>query len=113
MRHDVRDAEPSADLDQLAARDDHLSASGDGGQPQKRRCGVVVYNHRRFGSGETAKKALGMNVTFAAPAGSDVVLEIRVALRQRRDAFHCRLRQRRPPEIRVNDDARCVDDRTQ
>ena len=41
-RHDIGDAEAVADLDQLAARDDHFAAGGQFVQRQKNRGGVVV-----------------------------------------------------------------------
>ena len=53
----VGDAEAVADLDQLAARDDHLAALGERGEREQHRAGVVVDDERRLGAGQPAQDA--------------------------------------------------------
>jgi hypothetical protein len=48
----VRDAEAVADLDQLAARDEHLAALGERGEREQDGRGVVVDDERRLGAGQ-------------------------------------------------------------
>ena len=75
----VRDPEAVADLDQLAARDEHLAALGERGQRQEHRAGVVVDDERRLGSGQAPQR--GRQVRLPRPAHALVqrVLEVRVA----------------------------------
>ena len=46
--HDLRDAEAAADLDELAARDDHFLPRGQGAQDDHRGRGAVVDGRRRL-----------------------------------------------------------------
>ena len=54
-REHVRDAEAVADLDQLAARDDHLAALGERCEREQHRGGVVVHDERGLGAGQAAQ----------------------------------------------------------
>ena len=58
LRHDVRHAEAAADLDQLAARDDHFAPRRQRRQHEQRRRGVVVDDDRGLGAGEPAEQPL-------------------------------------------------------
>ena len=51
-RHDIGDAEATADLDKLAAADDDLFACGMGRQHQQHSGGVVVNDQRVLGTGK-------------------------------------------------------------
>ena len=51
----VGDAEPVADLDQLAARDDHVASFRERGEREQQRAGVVVHDERRLGAGQPAQ----------------------------------------------------------
>ena len=51
-REHVRDAEAVADLDQLAARDDHLASLGERGEREQHRRRVVVDDERGLGARE-------------------------------------------------------------
>ena len=53
----VRDAEAVADLDQLAARDDHLAPLGERGEREQHRGRVVVDDERGLGAGQVAQQA--------------------------------------------------------
>ncbi len=61
----VGDAEAVADLDQLAARDEHLTALGERGERQQQRAGAVVDDERGLGAGEAAE-----DVSPGGPAAS-------------------------------------------
>ncbi len=109
LGHHIRDAEPTADLDQLSARDDHLSPAGKAGQDQKDSGGVVVDDQRCFGAAEPAEEFLGVAVARSPPPGLQIVFQIGIADRH---SVH------RPPglgakrcaaQVGVDDDAGGVD----
>ena len=56
-REHVGDPEAVADLDQLAARDEHLAALGERREREQHRRGVVVDDERRLGAGEPPSSA--------------------------------------------------------
>ena len=56
--HDVGDPELAADLDQLAARDEHLLALGERGQREHQRRRAVVHDERGLGAGDRAQEEL-------------------------------------------------------
>ena len=78
--------EAVTDLDQLAARDEHVAALGERGEREQHRGGVVVDDQRCLGTGEPAQQAGEMVLPRAAGAGLEVVLEIRVAAADLGDA---------------------------
>jgi hypothetical protein len=100
----VRDPEAVADLDQLAARDDHLAAFRERGEREQQRGRVVVDDDRRLRSREPAQQRRQVVLARAARAGGEVVLEVRVAARGR-DALERRRGERGAAEVRVHDDA--------
>ena len=104
-RQDVRDPEAVADLDQLAARDEHVAALRERGQGQEHRSRVVVHDERRLGPGQPAQDARDVILPRAACPGAQVVLEVRVAAADLADALESRLGQRGTAEVRVHDDA--------
>ena len=73
----VGNAEAAADLDQLAARDEHLAAPGQRGQRQQHRGGVVVDDDRRLGAGDRVSRRSACTRARTALAGRQVVLERR------------------------------------
>ena len=75
----VRDPEAVADLDELTARDDHLTPFGERGEREQHRRRVVVDDERRFGSGQASEQAREMILARSALAALEVVLEIRIA----------------------------------
>ena len=101
----VRDAEPVADLDQLAARDDHLATFGERGEREQHRGGVVVHDERGLGAGQAAEER--GDVILARPAGAraEVELEVRVAARSLDDLRERLVCERRAAEVRVHDHA--------
>ena len=79
---DLGDPDAAADLDELAARDDHPAATGQADRERERR-GVVVGDERVLGAGQRDEVLLGGPDAGAAPAGLAVELEEEVASRQR------------------------------
>ena len=104
-REHVGDAEAVADLDQLAARDEHLAALGERGEREQHGGGVVVDDERRLGAGQRAQERREVVLARAARARVEVVLEVRVAAADLDDAVERRLRERRAAEVRVDEHA--------
>ena len=99
----VGDAEAVADLDQLAARDDHLATLGECGKREQERRSVVVHDDARFGPGQAAQQRGGVILARAAGAVAQVELEVRVAARGL-DDLSDRLRgERRAAEVRMDE----------
>ena len=102
--------EAAADLDQLAAGDDHLPGRpGERGRGEQRRPGAVVDRHGRVGAGQLADERLDVVVPRSARAGREVELEVRVALGHPRHRLARGLGQRRAAEVGVEDHAGGVD----
>ncbi len=109
----VRDPEAVADLDQLAAGNEHLAAFGECRQREHHRRRVVVDDERGLGTGQPPQDRRHVILPRATCAGAEVVLEIRVAPRRlahTRERFLC---ERRASQIRVDDHAGGVDDAPQ
>ena len=101
----VGDAEAVADLDQLAAGDDHLASLRERREREQHGRGVVVDDERRLGAGQPPQDRRAVILPRAALAGVEVVLEVRVAAPHLDDALERLLGERRPAEVRVDDDA--------
>ena len=84
LRDHVRDPKAPADLDQLAAGDDHRTARpGQGGHGQEHRAGAVVDHHRSLRAGQFAQQVGDVIVTRAPLARRQIELEVGVARRPR------------------------------
>ena len=98
-RHDIGDAESTADLDQLTARHYDFFLSREGVQSQEHCGGIVVDHRRRFGAGQATDPLFNVHVTIAASATGQVVFQIartRCNSGHRRNGFR---RQGRATEI--------------
>src|SRR5690606_15040316 len=73
--HDVGNAVGTADLDQLAARDDHFAAAGQRVEHQQDGGGVVVHDGGGVGAGELAEQAFDQVDAVAAGVAFEVVFE--------------------------------------
>ena len=104
-REHVRDAKAVADLDELAARDDHLAPFGESGEREQNRSRVVVDDERRLGTGQAPEERPEVILARAALAALEVVLEVRVAGADLHDAGERGLGERRATEVRVDEDA--------
>ena len=107
-RQHVRDPEAVADLDQLAARDEHLPSLGERGQGEQDSGRVVVHDEHSLRARQTSEDPRHVILPRAARARAQVVLEVRVAAPDLVDALESRLRQRCAPQVRVHDHARRV-----
>ncbi len=107
------DAEAVADLHQLAAGDDHLPALRQRQRDERERRGAVVRDVRgRSGGHGSQQRADRARAARAALAGGQVQLHVARARRDRKRRAG-RVRQRRPPEVRVQQHAGGVEDRAQ
>ena len=111
-REHVRDAEPTADLHELAAGDDDLAAPRERREREEDRRGVVVGDDAVLRAGDLRQDPRGVAVPLAPAARPEVVLD-----RHRAGGIPHRVPgpvgQRRAPEVRVEDHAGRVDDPTQ
>ena len=107
-REHVRDPEAVADLDQLAARDEHLPILGQRREREHHRRRVVVHDQRRLGAGQPPQDAGDVILPRATAAGLQVVLEVRVAAPDLERPLERGLGQRRPSEVRVHDHSRGI-----
>src|SRR5437588_433368 len=73
---DVGDAERAADLDQLAARDDHFLLRGNRGEKEQRAGGVVVRQDRGLTSEERRAERRQVLVSRAALTMLEIEFEI-------------------------------------
>ena len=113
LAQDVGDAEAVADLDELAAGDEHLAAARRGGERQQDGRGVVVDDERVLGAGDGAEHVVDVVLARGAFAARQAVLEVRVAHGGGDDGLDRRPRQQRAPQVGVHDDAGRVDDAPQ
>ena len=111
--HDLGDAEAVADLDELSARDDDLAPAGERGEREHERRSAVVDADRRLGAGQLADERGHVILARAARTRGEVELEVRIARGHGLHVRQGRLRERRPPEVRVQDDSRGVQHRAQ
>ena len=102
-RKHVRDAKAVADLDQLAAGDEHVAPLRQCGEREHHRGSVVVDDERRLGAGQAAQDRRDMVLARSACARKQVVLEVGVAARGVEHAHQRLLGERRASQIRVRD----------
>ena len=88
---DLRDPDAAADLDQLAAADDHAAARPARPTASATRRRVVVRDERVLGAGQRDEVLLGRPEAGAAPAGLAVELEEQVVARPLRRRIDRRL----------------------
>ena len=112
-RHDVRDAEGAAYLDELAARDDGLLVLRERREREDDRRGVVVDGERRLRAGEAAEEPFDVVVALPALAAVERVFERVVGTRDLVDRFDRLASEQRAAEVRVYHDAGRVDDAAQ
>jgi hypothetical protein len=108
-REDLRHAEPAADLHQLAARDHHLAPRRERRGHEQHRGSAVVHHERVLGAHQRGAQLGHEPVAVPAPPAREVVLERRVALRDRDDVREHLVAQGRAAEVGVQHHARGVD----
>ncbi len=107
---DVRDPKAVPDLDELAARDDHLATLGQSREGEEHGGGVVVDDERRLGSRQARQEGRQMVLTRSTLAVREVVLEVRVAGADLGDSLERGCGERRTAEIRVHEHSGRVQD---
>ena len=112
-RHDVRDAKGATDLDQLAARDEHLLVRGKRGEDEQNRCGVVVDDRRGLGACEAADERLEVIVALATFPGCNIELEVGRAGKHPRDGLGGLGRQQRATQVGMQHCASEIEDAPQ
>ena len=112
-RHDVRDAEGTADLDQFAPRDHHLLAACQAVEHQQHAGGVVVDDGGVFGPGQFAQPAAHQVVTVAASAAVQVEFQVGGRGHGPCHSLGHLIRQQRTPQVGVQHGAREVEDLAQ
>ena len=108
--HDLRDPEGAANLNQLAARDDHFLATRERVERQEDGRGVVINDRGRFGAGEIDEKLFDHLLTPSPLPESQVVFEVDGTGAGAANRLDGRLREQRPAQIRVEDGSGGVHD---
>ncbi len=111
-RHDVRNPERAADLDQLAARHDRLAAAGPPQRAEREQHGAggIVHHERVRRARQLGQEIAAVRVPRAARAAAEVVFERRVALRDAGERGDRGRRERGAAEVCVQHYAGRVDD---
>ena len=107
--HDVGNPERAADLDQLAARHDRITAACERAKRQQDGARGVVHDERVGRTGQLDQQVAADRVTGPARAAAEVVLERGVALGDARDRGDRRGGERGAAEVGVQHDTRRVD----
>ncbi len=102
---DIGDTKTAADLDEFSPRDNYRLAIGKGVEDQKESRSAVVDDRGRLGLGEHGQVSFTGCAATTALAGSQVEFDVTVASDGLFDLVKKRLRQRRPPQV-------CMDDNT-
>ena len=106
--HDVRHPERAADLDQLAARYDHLAPLAKGGQREQDRGCVVVHDQRRLADEEPRQEPDKKVRALSPLPRHEVELDIAVTSGDR-ERLGRRSRERRAAEVGVQDHSARID----
>jgi len=101
--------ECAADLDELAARNDHLAPAGERRQREQHGRRVVVHHRRGLGPGELAQQAFDDAVAVAAPARDQIELQVVGRGHHLGDVRDGGFGQQRAPEVGVQHRAREVE----
>gem|GEM_PF-4414863 len=108
-REDFGESKAAADLDQLVARDDDLAAFCKGVEDQQHGRRAVVDDQGFLGAAELAQQSADASVARTARPALEFELEVRVSGGDGRDRFEGFARERRAPEIGMEQNARSVD----
>ena len=106
--HYVGNTETAADFNKLPPGNDHLARMAEGVQHEHDRRRIVVDHDGGFGTGQIAEHILDKGVPAAACAGLHVELKIAVAAGRQRHGLSRIFGQNGPAQIRVDDNARRV-----
>ncbi len=95
--HHVRNAEGPADLDHLAARQDHVLLVRQGRQDEQHGGGVVVDHGGGLGAAQLGQDALDQAVALTSPAAFQVEFEVARLAHRHAGVFDGGFRKQRPP----------------
>jgi hypothetical protein len=109
LSNHIGHAEASADLHQLASRDDHLAAVAERREHQQDGCRAVVDGKRSFRGRELVERRLERLSPRPAPAGCQIELQIAVTRGDLRNRCNGLGRQRGAAQVRVQNDSGGVD----
>ena len=112
-RHDIRNTESAADLDQLASRDHHLLAACQAVEHQQHASGVVVDDGGVFGTSQFAQPAAHQVVTVATSAAVQVKFQVGGRGHGPCHGLGHFIRQQRAPQVGVQHGAGKVEDLAQ
>ncbi len=99
--HDVRDAEGTTYLDQLATGNDAFLACAEAVQGQQHGGGVVVDHGDRLGAGQLADQSFDEVVAIAALAGGEIEFQVERVARRKGDRLDGFIRQQGATEVGV------------
>src|SRR5207253_3539188 len=112
-RHDLRNAKATADLDQLPAREDDFLALAKGTQGNDGGGGVVIDCRGGLGAGQPAKPLADGQLPRRALTGFQIQFEIEITAGGFVGGPGGLVRNRCPAQVRVQDDARGIDNAAQ
>ena len=117
MLHHVGNAKRSANLHQFPTRNDHFPAGCQRVEREPHGSGIVVDHNGRDRAGALLKKlpkeTIDVHVAFAAFAGIEIELQVRVARRGMCNVLDRTASKRSAPKIRMQNDSSGVDHRSQ
>src|SRR6516162_8418981 len=111
--HDFRDAKTVPDFNQFAARHDYFAPARQRRERYQHRGGAIVHHDDCFRARQAPKQPRAVDIALAARSCRDVVFEVGVLGRHPPELFDHFQRERRAPQVRMQDHSRSVDDRLQ
>src|SRR5207237_754588 len=109
--NDFADAKAAADLYELAARnDDFTFFSGEMPDNEDERGGAIVDNGGRLCAANESECAFQVSAAMPAVAAGKIIFKIRITNGNLTEQFHGFGRERRAPEIGMNNNTGAVDD---
>ena len=109
MRHHIGQPERTANLDELAARNDDFASRRERGQDQQRGAGIVVDDCGGFRAGEFGEQGFDQFVPLDTFAGIAVHGQVHVTLQAGNHRVHDATGKDRAPQTGVQNDAGGVD----
>jgi hypothetical protein len=94
---------------QFPSGDQDFASSGEGGQHQQRRRGVIVHHDGRLGAGQCRQEPLGVHAARSAAAADQVVFQIAVTGGHLGHALDGAGRERRAAQVGVDDHTGGID----
>ena len=109
LLHDLRNPKAIANLDQFSARNNHFASTRQRRQRHQHGRGAIVHHDRCFGPGKARQQLRRVHVALASHPRFQVVFQIRILRRDAAKLRHYTFRQRRTPQVRVQNHPGGVD----